>query len=53
MVDKLSKNPKWKFTYAEVSFFSLWWNEQSLETRKEVSCLIFFAHPLLVFVLSL
>ncbi len=36
MLVYLPKDPKRKFTYAEVSFFSLWWNEQNLENRKKV-----------------
>ena len=40
MVRHLSENPKWKFMYAEVSFFSKWWNEQSVEVRETVMKLL-------------
>ncbi len=35
MLVYLGQDPKRKFTYAEVSFFVLWWNEQSLEKRQQ------------------
>ena len=40
MLVYLDGHPKRKFTYAEVSFFALWWNEQSLENRQKVLALL-------------
>ena len=40
MVRHLPENPKWKFMYAEVSFFSKWWNEQTVEVRETVMKLL-------------
>lgn len=40
MVEKLTANPKWKFIYAEVSFFSMWWEQQDLDVRQKVLALL-------------
>ena len=40
MVVKLSENPKRKFIWAEISFFSMWWAEQDLGTREKVMKLL-------------
>ncbi len=40
MVKYLPAHPKWKFMYAEVSFFSKWWNEQPVDVREKVMKLL-------------
>lgn len=40
MVKKLTANPKWKFMYAEVSFFAKWWAEQTVDVREKVMKLL-------------
>ncbi|XP_053596430.1 alpha-mannosidase 2 [Microplitis demolitor] len=40
MVIKLSENKLRKFIWAEISFFKMWWDEQSEETREKVKRLI-------------
>ena len=40
MVRHLPANPKWKFMYAEVSFFAKWWAEQPVDVRETVMKLL-------------
>jgi alpha-mannosidase II len=40
MVEKLSADPRRKFIWAEVSFFAMWWAEQSLEVQQKVKKLL-------------
>lgn len=40
MVEKLSEYPQFKFIWAEISFFSMWWAEQSLEIQNKLKSLI-------------
>ena len=40
MVDKLSVDPRRKFMWAEVSFFAMWWTEQTLEVQQKVKGLV-------------
>ncbi len=36
MVVKLAEHPKMKFIWAEISFFAMWWGEQTRETQEQV-----------------
>ena len=36
MIDKLEAYPKMRFIYAEMSFFSLWWNDISQSKKERV-----------------
>lgn len=46
MLEKLETYPKMKFIYAEMSFFSLWWNEISQDKQDRVKkWVLFLAHP--------
>ncbi|KAL4216620.1 Alpha-mannosidase 2x [Mactra antiquata] len=40
MLEKLEKYPKFRFMYAEMSFFHIWWNEISEDKRRRVKKLI-------------
>jgi alpha-mannosidase len=40
VVDQLLKNPDRKFTYVEIKFFSMWWDQQTNETQAAVRQLI-------------
>nr|XP_018917576.1 PREDICTED: alpha-mannosidase 2 [Bemisia tabaci]XP_018917577.1 PREDICTED: alpha-mannosidase 2 [Bemisia tabaci] len=40
MVVKLKEDPRRKFIWAEISFFSLWWNQISEETKISVQTLL-------------
>ena len=40
MVVKLKQYPKMKFIWAEISFFAMWWNEQTAETQNSVKQLL-------------
>lgn len=40
VVDELLKNPERKFTYVEMKFFTMWYNEQSEETKDKLKQLI-------------
>ncbi len=39
-MEKLAVDPRRKFIWAEVSFFAMWWSEQSLEVQQKVKTLI-------------
>lgn len=36
VMNELSQNPSRRFSWAEISFFSMWWDEQNAETRQLV-----------------
>ena len=36
MVQKLEAYPKMRFIYAEISYFSMWWNEIDHDKRRRV-----------------
>ena len=40
MVEKLAVDPRRKFIWAEVSFFAMWWSEQTLEVQQKVKDLL-------------
>ena len=40
MVVKLKQYPIMKFIWAEISFFAMWWNEQTAETQNSVKQLL-------------
>ena len=40
MVDKLTENPKRTFIWAEISFFSLWWNDASANQQSHLKQLV-------------
>lgn len=40
VVEELLKNPERKFTYVEMKFFTMWYNEQSEETKDKLKRLI-------------
>ena len=40
VIQELQSNPTRKFTYVEMAFFSMWWDEQSLETKQLVRKLV-------------
>ncbi|XP_069682276.1 alpha-mannosidase 2 isoform X2 [Periplaneta americana] len=40
MVTKLAEDPRRKFIWAEISFFSLWWSEISSEAKDQVKKLV-------------
>ena len=42
MVQKLEQYPKGKFMYAEISFFSKWWNEIDAATRDKMKRFVWF-----------
>ena len=39
LVEKLTLDPRRKFIWAEISFFSMWWNEQTMDTKDKVRAL--------------
>ena len=39
-IEELLKDPKKKFTYVEMKFFSMWWNEQNEDTKAAVRGLV-------------
>ena len=48
MLDKLEAYPKMRFIYAEMSFFSVWWNEISQDKKNRVKKSV--SHPVVVFI---
>jgi hypothetical protein len=40
VIHALSENPSRKFTYVEMAFFHMWWNEQTKETKDKVRSLV-------------
>jgi len=40
MVIHLNEKPDMKFIYAEMSFFEMWWAQQSLETKAQLKKVI-------------
>ena len=40
VINALKDDPKRKFTYVEMSFFSMWWENQSSETKSQVRKLV-------------
>jgi hypothetical protein len=40
VIHALSENPNRKFTYVEMAFFHMWWNEQTKETKDKVRSLV-------------
>jgi alpha-mannosidase len=40
MVEELAKDPKKKFTYVEMKFFSMWWSRQNDDVKATVRDLV-------------
>ena len=40
VIDELMMDPKKKFTYVEMKFFSMWWRQQSDEMKNKVRQLV-------------
>lgn len=40
VIEELWKDPRKRFTYVEMKFLSLWWNEQTQDTQNKVRQLI-------------
>ena len=41
MVQKLEEHPSMRFIYAEMAFFTMWWNEISPETKEKAKRFVY------------